>query len=91
MRLVLQGLSSPHAQQAAALASPALPPTPASLPAVAGTVGAPATPASPTGSPLAEEFGALLAALQRAGLRPEDVGQLQKLAAHLPRSPGSPA
>lgn len=87
MRLVLH---SPQAQHSAALPSPTLPPTPASLPAHAGAAAAPAAPARPAGAALAEEFGTLLAALQRAGLRGEDVGQLQKLAARLYDSHNSP-
>lgn len=87
MRLVLH---SPHAQHSAALPSPTVPPTPACLPADAGTAAAPAAPARPAGAALAEEYGALLAALQRAGLRAEDVGHLQKLAARLYDSRSSP-
>jgi len=81
MRLVLQGVGSPQALHGAAPAVPVPP-----LPVAPAAAGAPGTPRAA----LVGELSSLLAAMQRAGMRPEEAGQLQNLVAYLQHMQGSP-
>ena len=84
LRLVLQNLGA--AQPAPAAPQHALPMLPA---LTAAPQPAPLAAVGTAGTALGGELTALLTAMQRAGMRPEDVGQLQNLAAYLHRVQGS--